>query len=220
MKELMRHLYFSNLDEIIEKSYINCHCYGLHSVMLLESPGKTIRMFVAEEEHMMWKNLDITNHENELSIAVHPHHCDITLLNVKGMVKNIAVKSFYSDPNHPNFYMTRYQYNSQIKDGECRFVSDGRASFNHVEVTEISPRNPSISMKANELHTIFVPKGQFAAWLVFEGKEDPNYKSVCFSNSDPNKSMLDGHMYQKATKNDIDRMMIRCGFITANDVKF
>lgn len=48
MNSLIKHLWENNRKEIISKSIKNCHVKGLHSIMLLQSKNKTIRMYISD----------------------------------------------------------------------------------------------------------------------------------------------------------------------------
>ena len=56
MKHLIKHLIDNHMENIISRSLKNCHCTGLHSIMLSESPEKTIRLFISDEKSEMYKN--------------------------------------------------------------------------------------------------------------------------------------------------------------------
>lgn len=79
MKELIKHLVNNHLDTIVEKSFLNCHVMGLHSIMLLESPEKTIRLFVSDGNSKLRKNTEENILKGKQTLAFHPHHCNITL---------------------------------------------------------------------------------------------------------------------------------------------
>src|SRR6478752_10393471 len=101
MKHLISHLIKNYLEEIVNKSLLHCHCKGLHSIMLLESPGKTIRLFISTPQSEMYKNLPETFnyekatgeslfHSKKMSIAFHPHHCNVTLHVINGCIFKIG----------------------------------------------------------------------------------------------------------------------------------
>jgi hypothetical protein len=121
-----------NLPTILQKSLINCHARGVDSILLDDTPGRRTRVFVARNTHELWKNIpfgidlnlkagsdfipDSWNEEADyaenkdsnkpqLSVAIHPHHCDIELRIIKGMIVNInSIKRTDFDDvslNHP-----------------------------------------------------------------------------------------------------------------------
>lgn len=199
MKELVKHLIDNHLDEIVEKSILNCHTIGLHSVMLLESPEKTIRLYITDKNHNLYYNFP-DRAKYGMSIGFHPHHCNLTLLTHKGSIFNweVAVAKV-------GLPVTKYAYKSQITEDEM--------SFSPIQVVKMHSKNQdwiaegySIYMKANAIHTVAVMKGQIAAWFVFEGKEDKDYAPFCYTNSDPNIE-IPNDLYKKPTKVEVINLL-------------
>lgn len=193
MKTLIRHFLENNSDDVLSKSLLNCHVKGLHSIMLLDSPGKTIRLYITDEDHEL-------NHD-ALNVGYHPHHCDLTLKVVHGTLTNIQVQE--SDFKRLNFSIDKYLYKSKISKGEMKFDHIGSVYLQHLE-TNILKMGSSLFMHASDIHTVSVDKGKKCAWLVFEGKEDKNYVPYCYSNSDLN-NINDSGLYIKP--NNMDQIM-------------
>lgn len=169
MKELIKHFVKNNPEDVGTKSLYNCHVEGLHSIMLFDSPGKTIRLFITSIGRHTLFIPDVLAH--------HPHHCDLTLVCVKGKFEN-RIDFFEQDNEGP---YSKFLYKSFINTGKFGFEKlDGKYSsyFSYVERVE---EGQSVFMKANVYHTVFVPQSQYAAWLVFEGKENSNYQPLCYS---------------------------------------
>ena len=61
-----------------------------------------------------------------------------------------------------------------------RFESTGWMQSFDVETTMLSHVG-TVSMRASDLHTVYVPPGETAAWVVAEGAEDPAYRPVTYS---------------------------------------
>lgn len=204
MKELIRHLVRVNIEEIVSKSLFNCHAMGVHSIMLLESPGKTIRVFIATKDHQLNKNLSASQGEyyNRMSVGFHPHHCDITLHCVYGEIQNwiVTEHSFYGD----NYLVrNKYKYHSKITDNEMSFELIGEKMLSTVSDNRIQT-GESVFMKAHEIHTVGVEKGKEAAWFVYEGKEDANYQPFCYSNADPSQmNSFNANLYVKSSEVNI-----------------
>lgn len=185
-------------------SKANCHCMGLDSIMLLYSPGKTIRLFIANPNHEMDNNHVIAD-ELPLTIAFHSHHCAVTLHVIDGWIMNQVIEPI--PPGHrPDASLQAYKYQSAIKDGVCRFVPHLIGHFIR------SPRSAHLSaentafMAAHEIHTVGVMEGHRAAWFVFEGVEDPNYSSLCYSNADLANFDAAG-MYLPMTESQIEKSL-------------
>lgn len=200
MEQLITHLLENNLEEIKKKSLLNCHCIGLHSIMLLEAPGKTIRLYITEENHQLYKNG--MDYINEQSIAYHPHHCNLTIHCVYGSLVNITVQESHND-NAPLF--NKYLYKSEISDGEMKFHPQGEARIEHLGFKTVG-KGESITMKAKDIHTVFCSKGTINAWLVYEGKEDETYNPICYTKKDLNNESSEG-LYIPMNENQIRTLL-------------
>ena len=65
-----------NRDSV--NALMDCHVKGLLSIMLQDEPGNRIRMFYAMPDHQLYQRAGALN--PAMTLAVHPHHCDITLV--------------------------------------------------------------------------------------------------------------------------------------------
>lgn len=160
----------------------NCHVEGLSSVMLHDEPGNRIRMFHATTAHRLHK----TANGPLQALALHPHHCDLRFQNVFGNAYNERWHVF----EKPTGEFIEMDYVSGITSGgKGALTPTGRRAEGFVSVREQMARNPV--MRAAELHTITLGANEEAAWLVFEGCEDPNYKPKCWTrNSEPDMNNL------------------------------
>jgi hypothetical protein len=164
-------VYASSLEEIAKQSLRNCHAQGLDSVMFYNKPGERIRAFVASPDHDLWHN----DNGKRIHLAVHQHHCDVTLVPVFGETYNMRPRFDAEGERYEP-----YKYVSQITTGKGKMELEwGSRRFTLVPEVLVN----TIHMKAHEEHTIYIPKGQPAAWFVYEGKENPNYDSTCWSNN-------------------------------------
>ncbi len=211
MKTLVQHLVANHLDNIVERSLLNCHAKGVHSIMLLESPEKTIRLFFAE------KNSDIqynSPHQFEegfkLSVGFHSHHCNITLSCIKGEILNWIVKPTDVD-DISRIRISKWVYHSKISNGEMGFESLGMDFLKTSVLNELSVGKAAF-MNANEIHTVGASPNEEHAWFVFEGKEDENYESFCWSNSKLDEITSDG-LYVKPTEEEVLSILMRCDLL-------
>lgn len=198
MKSLIKHLLKENLKEIVNNSLLNCHCIGLHSILFTNK----IRLFIADVNHELWKN---DKFFNDLSVAIHPHHCNITLECVYGMVRNYTFNIGFID-SEIIVLVDKWQYCSKITDGAIGFSNIGRDWIRETPVINNINRGNSLYLSSNDFHTVWVQKGQKCAWFVYEGEENPDYSSICYSNTDLNK-FDSSQLYQKATKSEIIRLL-------------
>lgn len=207
MTELIKHLIKENFDLILSKSLINCHCEGLHSIMFLESPEKTIRLFVAEEGNQLAAN----SFANPLSVAFHSHHCNVTLHCIKGQFKNITVSQKQKVTGDPQIEFKKFLYQSKITQNEIRFVPEGTEAIflNNIETVK---EGEAVHMRAKEIHTVCCPANILSAWFVYEGKEDSEYKPYCWTNTDLMNQDF-SFLYKPMDKTTLVRLLIRCGLI-------
>ena len=158
-----------NLAEVAKNSLINCHAMGLDSVVFTPD----VRMFVARPSHELWRNAA----GHKFSIGMHPHHRDITIVPIHGRLSNVEFANGRLPEFRDDFYL--YQYESAIRDGVGKLSRrHGKYDLGLVTKRVITPR----FMPATEMHTVHVPKGETAAWYIFSGKENPNYRGVLYSN--------------------------------------
>lgn len=181
MKELIKHLLTSNLKKIADQSLINCHAVGLHSIMLIDSPEQRVRLFVNPIGGTLWRNSNAAFKEGiKMSIGFHPHHSDITLYCIQGTLVNMNVRP---DING-NIKVNQFRYNSEITNGKIGFelIEEGC----RLSMTTVTPLHAGHSryLGAETYHTVFAKDSEQTAWFVFEGKANPSYQPITYSNAD------------------------------------
>lgn len=202
MKTLINHLVNNNFDEILAKSLLNCHVEGVHSIMLLNSPGKTIRMYIAVPGNdLETPTANVFKPTPEMPLSIHPHHCNLTLQCITGILVNWQFKETHDIEFGTKNY-NKYFYSSKITGPEMKFEKLGQTRL-LTEKRSILDPNESISMPASALHTVTTRPGIFTAWLVFEGKEDPEYIPYCYSMHQNLNNINTAGLYIKPTKEQI-----------------
>lgn len=171
MKDLIRHFmrYPENLTGLR-----NCHAKGVDSI-LLDAPNTKFRVFIANTWHDLWKN---SASQNEImSVGFHNHHCDVELIHLNGTVYNIG----FTDIKSGDTYLV-YDYKSKINSKYLNgnFILQSNKCNIIEQITRI---DKSLFLDAFRFHTISVPFGTSASWLVIEGKENPDYKPITISNN-------------------------------------
>lgn len=225
MKDLIQHLWSENREEIVERSLRNCHAHNLDSIMLLDTPGRRIRLFVAHPGHDLWRNKpDEFKRGEKLSIAFHAHHCNITIKVITGALGNWLVWNPQSGPITSrvfhnkrlayqatqriwaNFggtiYLSKFRYVSGITNSTPAFIADGHKDTFKGSVIQLCNAGPAMFMSASMIHTVAVRRDESAAWLIFEGQEDSNYESVAWSNADLTQCSFD-EMYKRMSESEI-----------------
>ncbi len=190
MKPLILHLLSNHLHEIVARSKRNCHALGVDSIMLLDAPEKTIRLFVTHEHHTLWQNCpDAIQFDEPMSVGFYAHHCNLTLHAVYGSFTNVIFTpgTFCAD----QVALREFEYRSPIKSGKGEFHGTGKVVGGSIYDNHYTA-GQHVYMNANKMHTIAVRKGERAAWLVYEGLEDPLYKNLCYSNTDLEKFDFNG----------------------------
>jgi len=191
---------------MLQKSLINCHARGVDSILFDDTPGARIRMFIAHENHELWKN---HRDSDELSVAIHPHHCELDIDVIHGCIHNRKFTASKEEHYLTGRQYKKYLYKSKIKENECKFEYLGDAPLYAFAVDRVYAYNPSrIHLDASELHTVFVNLHETAAWVVYEGKEDSEYQPICYSNTDLTK-FDDSGMYQLMTHDYLMRLLKR-----------
>jgi hypothetical protein len=206
MKQLIKHLLQNNLEEILSRSLLNCHVKGLHSIMLSESPAKTIRLYVATPDHELYRN-HYSEMDSVMSLAFHAHHCNLTLHCIKGILFNWEVV----EDDNGSIELQKYIYHSKITEGDLSFEKIGTGKLRttcHRYVNE----GEAVFMKADQIHTVACEKNKLCAWLVYEGKEDKSYKPYCWTHSNVNNIDY-SQLYQKPTEKQIMKLLKQIGLL-------
>ena len=177
------------MEPIISASLINCHAAGMDSIVFKES-APMIRAFVARPEHNLWMNT--TTLESNLSVAIHMHRQDITMVPIFGEIANV-----HPDFRYNHFLFHAYQYDSQILDGKGGF---GSVNENIRAGLIAMPLLMPTFLGGSVFHTVYVPKGQSAAWLICEGAKNAGYSSVCFTNDGALEQADFSQLYQPMTQ--------------------
>jgi hypothetical protein len=205
MKTLIKHLIENNFEEILAKSFLNCHVEGVHSLMLLDSPGKTIRLYIADTNHKLSQNNSVDVEVLPLTAALHAHHCNLTLHCIHGQILNWGAKE-----SDKGIKLKKYLHHSKILKGAIQFEKIADESY--LETTNETFLNvgDSLSLKASDIHTIAAMSERVASWLVYAGKEDENYIPYCWSNVELQNEDY-SVLYQKPTEQDIHRLLSLIG---------
>lgn len=153
------------------KNLLNCHSVGLHSFPISLENGVYRRVFYADSNHNLWKT-------DPLEIAIHPHHVDIKITVLDGVLYNML----YEEDKDGEMFMA-FRWNSVILNGKGGFEKTGKAPLS-VAGARGYRAGETTYMKACELHTVYVEKGEKAVWLIEESVPTCEYFPVNYSNRD------------------------------------
>lgn len=211
MLTYLRHLVRENFDQILAGSLMNCHVRGLHSVLFVDH---SVRMFYAAPDHELENNLWFAlcigrERCGPMSLAIHPHRYNITFECIYGKFMNYIYQKSNSDLPRDPLLADRFEYNSHIVDGAIGFKRVGSERFRLPESRTLVPGDV-VAMFAKDLHTIVVREKQEAAWMVYEGQEDPDYRPICYSNTDLTVADF-SDLYRKPTRNELIHILKRVG---------
>lgn len=190
------------MKPIVEKSLRNCHTSGLDSIMFKEERDISIRMFVARASHDFWKN--DPKAMQTFSIGLHPHHRDITIVPIHGQLYNIVLSD---GPKAVRRDVSWYEYSSAIG-GEGKF----RKLFGNYNLgLELERIVYPRFMSAAEMHSVYVPKGEVAAWYVIGGKENAFHISGMYSNDLDLENFDFSKLYQPMSEVDVSEVLGNLG---------
>ena len=200
----------ANRKEVLEMSLINCHAEGLHSIVFDKTSDGLKRVFVTDANHTLWRNdffyVDgfwVPKHL--MSVAIHPHHCDVKLSPLRGRFVNHFFRK--SRPDGKSVYIDEYFYVSPISKNAGKFEKRQLQALT-LEESSFVLEGDDFRMQAKDLHTVWVAPGEEAAWLVEESNEDAEYQSVCYSNDDLTNFDF-SPLYKPMTEGKLDEIISR-----------
>lgn len=207
MDSLIKSFLRKNQCLIAARALKNCHARGLDSIVIHENP--IVRIFMTRPDHELWMNYP--NQNNPLSVGFHPHHCNLQFFILQGELTNILAQKTFIDDNdewwNDLIELDCFEYQSKISKNEIKFNPvqkkikfDLDFIFYKKNVSEIY--KDSFKMKANQIHTVYVPKRMETIWAIFEDKEDPNYIPYTYSNVELDKQDF-SHLYLRPTNQEV-----------------
>lgn len=161
------------------KNLLNCHSVGLHSFPISLENGLYRRVFYATPEHNLHKPVEI---------AIHPHHVDIKITVLDGVLFNPLYEVSKGFNGH---IYGKYKWNSHILNGNGGFEHLGHEHLSLVSKNGYN-KGEYFTMKACELHTVFVEQGKSAVWLIEESIPTCDYFPINYSPHDLTKWTPDG----------------------------
>lgn len=151
------------------ENILNCHSVGLHSFPVSFENGLYKRIFYADTNHNLWK-------VDPLEIAIHPHHVDIKITVLDGVLLN----NIYRVSTRGEIFKS-FLWDSHILNGKGGFKRIGEERLQQVSC-DIYSAGKSAIMKSCELHTVFVRKGAKAVWMIEEEMASCGYNPINYSN--------------------------------------
>jgi hypothetical protein len=160
--------------EIDMKNLLDCHVKGMHSFPISLENGLYRRVFYASENHHLWE-------VEPLALAIHPHHVDIKITVLDGILYN----KIYSKDAEGEEFMS-FKWNSHILNGNGGFerVGSEKLQLERIDTLKVGDY---VTMPSCELHTVYVEKGKMSAWLVEETIPTCGYFPINYSNTNLEK---------------------------------
>ena len=188
------------MNPILSASITNCHVTGLDSIVFKQD-APMVRVYLAHKNHVLWRNKPDSG--NVMSLGIHQHRQDITMVPLFGNVSNVLIDK--QRILKPRICLHRYIYSSQIADGKGGFkyiIGD-----HWVIPKEVRLIYPTF-LRGDVAHSVYVPKGEIAAWMICEGKPNEYYNSELLTN-DPNLEKADiSGLYQPMTQERLTSNML------------
>lgn len=157
------------------KNLLHCHSKGLHSFPIeLTESGLYKRIFYASEEHNLWRPFEI---------AIHPHHVDIKITVLEGILVNHIYEVSDDIKRQRASTLKKFKWNSHIKNGSGGFEALGEERLVLVSRTALLPGD-TVIMKACELHTVSAEEGKVCVWMIEESKPTCEYFPINYSDKD------------------------------------
>ncbi len=163
---LVRSLVNLASDEVLELTRFDCHVKGLHSVPVENDGGKLKRLFFTSKGHELWKNCNIS----DLGLGAHSHRYDLQLTGLIGDSYNVMIERGEGVRMFEHCYFN-----------ESQIVNSGE-TLAHIESIHKLGR---IFLPSNLIHTIYVPRGTLACWMVEEKQTRSDHTVLLRSDDQP-----------------------------------
>lgn len=165
----------------------HCHVLGLHSIVLAKhDDGRpSLRMFTTDKSHDLWMNEPCRLYAGQpMSLAAHAHRANLRLSLVRGLVLQVT----FLPGHHELVSLRQFHYRSHLLTGSGGFTATGETRKFRVGAYRLT----TDEMPATAMHTIYVPRGERATWLVEEGDLSSEYDEMLYSNDDLTTFNFDG----------------------------
>src|SRR6185503_2974811 len=178
MRALVDHFMRSNRDYILRRSLKHIHLTDVHSIALGESAnGSMIRMYVnlpssaLSVAHSQQKPGDIVSEiwpdGGVFPLAIHPHHCDLTLVGLSGEMRSYQYRPTWE--KHAGQMLTTWSYKSAVNLGHTNVPQfDRLPEQTRLDVFDrfnVSEKKEPLRLPAQTLHTVVCEANRPSAWL-------------------------------------------------------
>ena len=149
-------------DSVLLMSRKNCHAPNVHSIVLSKSSDNRLtRVFLVMPDHTLWHN---GNRFSAYSVGIHDHQYDLEITSIFGSVTHML---YEQGINRFAEKLYRYQFKSGGCNGDPVVTPMGKELVSPTSVYLLSGNK---FLTHDRLHTLSVPEGETAAWMVTEGE--------------------------------------------------
>jgi hypothetical protein len=188
------------MKPILEASIQDCHVIGLDSIVL-KARAPMVRIYFARENHVLWRNGPYSKKQT-MSLGLHQHRTDITITPLFGSVNNVLTAE--EETGEWLRSLQTYVYHSQITSGIGSFEKTAASRTKWLRMERVTfPRY----MHGTLVHSVYVPKGEWAAWLITEGAPNERYISNLLTDDLELETADLSHLYRPMTQDRIDEDM-------------
>lgn len=153
-------------DEVLELARFDCHVKGLHSIPVENNDGKLKRLFFTSQKHELYKNCDISG----LVLGAHSHRYDLQLTGLVGDSYNVMIERGEGVRVFEHCYFN-----------ESRIVNSGETLARISSIEKLG----RVFLPHSLIHTIYVPRGTLACWMVEERKTRSDHTVLLRSDDQP-----------------------------------
>lgn len=151
---------------VLLKTVAHCHARHVTSLVFEEAQGCLRRAFLVWPDHQLWRNDPYTDC---FEVGIHDHRYGVALQHVAGTVRN----DLYEIQQDGRLQtggrvLNHFTFATGHMRGPCRV---NRQLQQRLLLIDRRLLQPGIwqTMDYQQLHTIWVPEGQPAAWVVYAG---------------------------------------------------
>lgn len=169
LNQLMGMMDDASGETLVSMSRKNCHVNGLHSIVLSSDGGNLVRFYITSPDHKLFQN----SHDGlfDLSLGIHSHKYNIVLVGLSGF--DYASNLIYTEDNFGS-EVKKYDYSVE---GGAVYSCLSKLSLDGYKRIDVEV------MLASTLHTVHVPEGVVACWVVEEWNRAESEHTELFTNS-------------------------------------
>lgn len=179
------------LEQIASKSYMNCHCKGLHSLAFITEPF-IIRMFYVDLDNGFLEQSQEGIENSELAIGYHSHRRMTSLIINKGVIYHVLLGKMENSLKDQQPFLNycikevdEWSYKSRILEGKSK-VEKLRDKVDVLAYDFDTLRSGDLIELKHYLHTVQYAT-PFSSWFVIEREVNESHEDKFYNNSSEDK---------------------------------